>query len=145
MLARRFHKFWNIDELPESSVEVVQGLLSANANGPQPFSVTEKLDGSLVSPMLIHTNDATNDVTNSGGPELGVDGRELRWALRTVEAEDVASYARSAKESDYNGLALHLLSGADGSKGGVTPLFEWCTAGAAVAVIEHEVGTQTPH
>jgi hypothetical protein len=111
VVSRRFHKFWNVDELPESSSsEVHTRFVEAGEN----ISVAAKIDGSLASPFLL--------------PEGGV-----RWALRTTESEPIKLFveARSALNG-FKSLAEDVLTQ------GVTPLFEWCDTKGTVGVIRHE-------
>ena len=68
VLARRFPKFFNIGELPETAPERVD--LSGG------FTLAEKLDGSLVSPLLL--------------------GADLRWATKSELVPAVAEFARQA-------------------------------------------------
>ena len=65
VLARRFHKFFNLDEFPETTLPR-QTPLSENV------VVTEKVDGSLVSPFL--------------------EGGEMKWATRVAPCEGVAPF-----------------------------------------------------
>jgi tRNA splicing ligase len=44
VIARRYHKFFNINEIDETKVE--------NIDTSQPFVILEKLDGSMVSPYI---------------------------------------------------------------------------------------------
>ena len=70
VLARRFHKFFSLDENEEASLPRDTVINEENV------VVTEKLDGSLVSPFLL-------------------DG-EMRWATRAAECDSAAHFAASA-------------------------------------------------
>lgn len=100
ILARRFHKFFNIDEKNESILSTIDFTDA---------KVFEKLDGSLVSPILL-------------------DDTTLIWATRKNRIFDVESYI-SLSSDDYNKFAIHCLTN------NITPLFEWCHDSHAVGVL----------
>jgi predicted kinase len=91
VLARRFHKFFNINENDESTLENIDftGMTAA-----------EKLDGSLVSPILL-------------------DSGNLIWATRKNRIIEVEQFTASSS-IDYNGFVKNQLAN------NITPLFEWC-------------------
>jgi T4 RnlA family RNA ligase len=100
ILARRFHKFFNIDEKNESILSTIN------------FSdakIYEKLDGSLVSPILL-------------------DNGNLIWATRKNRNLEVESFVLSSNNK-YNAFAMHCLTN------NTTPLFEWCHDSHAVGVL----------
>lgn len=90
VMARRFHKFFNIDECAESKLENI------NFTGARVF---EKLDGRLVSPILL-------------------DDGKLIWATRRSRCKQVENFATES----YNNFATRCL------KQNKTPLFEWCVS-----------------
>eukprot|EP00977_Amphora_coffeiformis_P022551 scaffold11046_cov183-Amphora_coffeaeformis.AAC.3 len=79
VLARRFHKFFNVNETPDSSFQndVSGGIL------------LEKLDGYLVSPFLSTETDT------------------IRWATRQECSMEVEELASNLEESDYESFARH--------------------------------------
>jgi RNA ligase/3'-5' exonuclease/Prim-pol 4/R3H domain len=101
VLARRFHKFFNVGERPETRADVLPWHDSA-------CEISVKLDGSLVSPLLV--------------------GEQLAWATRSALCESVEQHAGP----ELRDFCEHWI------RRGYTPLFEWMQAGAAVGVIEHE-------
>ncbi|KAL9655663.1 hypothetical protein ABK040_002323 [Willaertia magna] len=57
LVLRKFHKFFNINERSETSIE--------NINWKRPFQIFEKLDGSLVSPIYLDFQKRKNsDISN---------------------------------------------------------------------------------
>lgn len=100
ILARRFHKFFNIDEKNESILSTINFFEA---------KVYEKLDGSLVSPILL-------------------DDGSLIWATRKNRILEVESFI-SFLPNDYNKFATHCLTN------NITPLFEWCHDSHAVGVL----------
>jgi len=98
IIARRLPKFFNINELEETGKDRL----------PDGGIATEKLDGSLVSPVLL--------------------GGKVRWAGKSARVDAVEEYA--ARHKDIETVA-------DLVRQGVTPIFEWCQAGPPVAVIAH--------
>lgn len=91
VLARRFHKFFNINERPETEELRVADLMrraGEDNGGSVPFEVLEKVDGTLCSPLLLPSPDG---------------GKHVRWATRSVLSEEVESFA--AATAGYNGLA----------------------------------------
>lgn len=98
VLARRLPKFFNVDEVDETQF----------ARLPPGGLATEKLDGSLVSPVLLD----------------GV----LRWASKSARMHAIEEFTAGSKLAE---IAYGLL------KQGCTPIFEWCDTGPPVAVISH--------
>eukprot|EP00746_Dinoflagellata_sp_MGD_P138965 gnl/MRDRNA2_/MRDRNA2_72504_c1_seq1.p1 gnl/MRDRNA2_/MRDRNA2_72504_c1~~gnl/MRDRNA2_/MRDRNA2_72504_c1_seq1.p1 ORF type:complete len:1636 (+),score=316.11 gnl/MRDRNA2_/MRDRNA2_72504_c1_seq1:35-4909(+) len=99
VLARRLPKFFNIDELEESNIHEL----------PTGGEATQKLDGSLVSPLLIHG--------------------EVRWAGKSTMVPAVEAFV--AKNQCVRQSVMEALSE------NATPIFEWCEAGPPVGVIRH--------
>jgi T4 RnlA family RNA ligase len=101
LLNRKFAKFFNLGEKPESQLHVI--------DFSEPHMILEKLDGSMITPLYLG---AMDDIA----PE------KLRWATK-MGLTDVAApveawvaehphYARWASQTLYAGF---------------TPLFEWCS------------------
>jgi hypothetical protein len=101
ILARRFHKFFNIDEREETLLKNID-LTDA--------VIQEKLDGSLVSPIMF-------------------EDKNIIWATRRNKSPEVETFISTCKDIDYNGLAKHYLSS------NITPLFEWCHDSIRVGVL----------
>jgi predicted kinase len=96
VLARRFHKFYNIGECEEampSSIDFHSGI-----------RVYEKMDGSLVSPILLESGD-------------------LIWATRRNRSGDVEDLAKQTPL--INEFSRSMLSQ------NITPLFEYCVSADA--------------
>lgn len=100
LVHRKMHKFFSVDETEESRL--------SNIDWTMPCRVLEKLDGSLVAPLMWHG--------------------KLRWATRKGLSSIADQAGAFAKRQENNGtntgyiaLILELL------KGGWTPCFEWCS------------------
>lgn len=94
-IARPYHKFFNINERPETIEEDI--------DWNQKFDILEKLDGSMVHPMLVK--------------------KDLIWCTKAGPTDVSAPaqiYAEQAK-SNYIDFSLSLINE------GWTPLFEWCS------------------
>lgn len=107
-IARRFHKFFNIDEREETRIE--------NIDFDRPYYLVEKLDGSLVSPLIV--NDQIFFTTMSGFTEF------------TSYIDKYMIYAEK-KKIYYEKFCRKIL------EMNKTPLFEWCNSDSPV-VIKHE-------
>jgi predicted kinase len=118
VLARRFHKFFNVDERPESSLNCI------NLNGA---SILEKIDGSLVTPILIDDHDDNDDIDDNNDNEPN-----LIWATRKVKDPDVEKYISLSENEHYNKLAIYYI------KLGYTPIFEWCHPKKTVGVLTYD-------
>ena len=92
VLARRFHKFFNIDEREETLLKNID-LTDA--------MIQEKLDGSLVSPIMLEDD-------------------SIIWATRRNRCVEIEAYISTHKDIHYNQMAKYYLSL------NITPLFEWC-------------------
>lgn len=95
IIARPYHKFFNVDERAETMFEKVD--LS------KPHVVYEKLDGSMVHPMLVCGH--------------------LRWATKmgiTDTSMQAEEYIANSK-LPYEEFAKYLIGK------GMTPIFEWCS------------------
>ena len=114
VLARRFHKFWNVGELPEAEPFALARHALCGC------TVSTKLDGSLVSPLL--------PTAAEGGDS------ELLWVTRVHPSHEVAQFvaSRSACSSARYAAFAHEWIGR-----GYTPLFEWCEAARAAGVVQH--------
>eukprot|EP00750_Incisomonas_marina_P017637 INCI230.1.p1 GENE.INCI230.1~~INCI230.1.p1 ORF type:complete len:2272 (-),score=342.75 INCI230.1:39-6854(-) len=122
VLARRFHKFFNVDEVPETSGGAVAALLrdccfsgDAYASG---LAIAEKIDGSLASPVLL--------------PGCTERTHAVRWLTRSTVCDELEQYVESLNPKiDVAGFAFQCLST------GWTPLFEWCSPKLVVGVVKH--------
>ncbi|KNC54433.1 uncharacterized protein AMSG_10166 [Thecamonas trahens ATCC 50062] len=112
VLARRFHKFFNIDELAETAFDLVADAVARALADGLPVLVSEKLDGSLASPIVL--------------------GSTVVWATRGLPSLTVAAHA--AAVPGYDAAALHAAA-----VHGVTLLFEWCAG--SPGVIAHPPST----
>lgn len=101
ILARKFHKFFNVNEKPETQINVV--------DWSEPHRVLEKMDGSMIAPIWL-------------GDPNNIDAKGIRWTTK-MGITDIAKpvedwvalrdhYAQFARECIWNGW---------------TPLFEWCS------------------
>jgi RNA ligase len=97
IVTRKFHKFFNLNEKPESAVE--------NINWERPFVVIEKLDGSLVSPIRV--------------------GKQIEYTTMlglTNYGPQLAKFVKHCMPYiDYDGFSLACI------EKGISPLFEWCS------------------
>jgi RNA ligase len=157
LVARRFHKFFNVDQNDEVSRDKI--------NWDRPFTILEKLDGSLVSPLLVSPAPPPVIPEDDQGKDEGsegtitedhavafarrqasiarpcIDGKVVRWGSKQgptdvtffLEQTDgfIDTQLRDAGV-DYDGLARECLSS------GLTPLFEWCSLKNHI-VLEYEV------
>jgi predicted kinase len=103
VLARRFHKFFNLNENDQS--------LIGNIDFTN-MTVTEKLDGSLVSPVLLDSNN-------------------IIWLTRKNRIIEVEQFIESSN-INYNEFAKNQLLNK------ITPLFEWCDNTRYPGVIHYE-------
>lgn len=94
VISRKYHKFFNLGERPET--------LPGNVDWKVPFREFEKLDGSMITPLLIE-----------GG---------VRWATKmglTDVAKPVDEFTKD--KVNYHEFAKYWMSQ------GWTPIFEWCS------------------
>jgi len=103
VLARRFHKFFNINQKEESRFDKLDW---SNTD----IEIHQKIDGSLVSPILINEN--------------------LIWSTRRQPVLGIKNFCLNS--TDYQTFAKECL------RKGYTPLFEWCDPKKTVGVIQHE-------
>eukprot|EP01133_Synstelium_polycarpum_P013703 gene13703-16152_t len=97
LVCRKFHKFFNINEMEETSQD--------NIDIHKSHIIMEKLDGSLIAPILF--NNVLSWGSKAGLTELG---------------SRIDKYILSKKDViDYNGFAEHWI------KKGYTPMFEYCS------------------
>lgn len=109
VLRRAFHKFFSINEVAETNQDAID-VLSLND-----VVLLEKIDGSLVSPLIL------------------MGSFEIQWATRKALQSDLKDFCeKNSKHSDYIELARYCI------EKNQTPLFEWCVAGKSVGVIKHE-------
>jgi len=112
IMARRLHKFFNVNERDETQFHRI--------DWTYPHVILEKLDGSMITPVVIG-NTAGHDGTMSGG--------YLRWGTK-MGLTDVGMGAETfvARHPDYATFALYCLSL------GLTPIFEWCSRKQRIVV-----------
>lgn len=108
IVARKFNKFFNLNEKPETQAALIDWSM--------PHDILEKLDGSMITPFYVGDMEAI-------GPE------HIRWATK-MGLTDVAkpveewvsrneNYARWAAQTMYSGY---------------TPIFEWCSRKQRIVV-----------
>lgn len=102
IMARRLHKFFNINERDETQFD--------NIDFNQPHVILEKLDGSMITPV----------VTDAG----------LRWGTK-MGITDVSMGAEEfvARNPQYDQFARVCIE-----KLGYTPIFEWCSRKQRIVV-----------
>jgi len=103
VLGRRFHKFFNLGERDETRPDRI--------DFGQPHVMLEKLDGSMVSPILL--------------------GDRLAWTTMLGETDVAAAAARFVAHHPNAARLAHELLAA-----GANPIFEWCSPENRV-VVEH--------
>lgn len=125
IIARRFHKFFNINERPETMSTEVQRLVtlqsSTGTSGCGECIITEKIDGSLVSPVFVSSPEGA-----------------LIWATKSMEMQDIGAFVAEQfadKGYLYEQFARHWYGR------GYSSLFEWCQQGRAVGVINHQASS----
>lgn len=128
VVARRFHKFFNLGEMAETMPENLPSLESHECR----YRLITKLDGSLASPLLLHaaSADAPSSVTTTGTPVL-------IWATRKHEAPTIAAFVSSHDASHAEGRAQYSAFALGALSRGFTPLFEWCEAKHSPGVVQH--------
>lgn len=107
IIRRPFHKFFNVNERPET----LENLIDFS----QPHVILEKLDGSMITPFIIEKN----------GP--------IRWATKMGETDisaQVEAYLLNVKKMAYHNLIWECI------QDNCTPIFEWCSRQNRV-VIDH--------
>ena len=104
-LSRRYHKFFNVDERPE--------VMAAKIDITQPHIRLEKLDGSMITPLLLDLK--IKWATKMGLTDIGQQAGD--WVANNPHYEE---YARGMVASGY------------------TPIFEWCSRQNRI-VIDHPV------
>eukprot|EP00306_Pavlova_sp_CCMP459_P012950 CAMPEP_0185188564 /NCGR_PEP_ID=MMETSP1140-20130426/5483_1 /TAXON_ID=298111 /ORGANISM="Pavlova sp., Strain CCMP459" /LENGTH=691 /DNA_ID=CAMNT_0027755073 /DNA_START=369 /DNA_END=2441 /DNA_ORIENTATION=- len=146
VLARRFHKFFNADEVEETTAWRLEDQLnSAGARA----TVSLKVDGSLCSPLLLPRRGLCGGEMEAATPSgAASDELVVVWATRCHLSPSVAAHVRSTLRAtadatggsggggagggiDYAGFARAMMDR------GVTPLFEWCSSGHAPGVVRH--------
>lgn len=105
VLGRRFHKFFNLGERDETRPDRI--------DLAQPHVLLEKLDGSMISPILV--------------------GDRLAWTTMLGETDVAAGAARFvAEQPRYAALARELLDI------GANPILEWCSLDNRIVVAHEE-------
>lgn len=103
IIGRPFHKFFNLNERDETQAHLV--------DFDQPFDILDKLDGSMVHPVLV--------------------GNELLWMTKMGVTDTARRAGVFAEASGYRRMALDLISD------GITPIFEWMSPHDRI-VVEYE-------
>jgi len=99
LLARPYHKFFNIGERPETMHQAI--------NWSEDFSILDKLDGSMIHPILVNY--------------------DLLFCTR-MGLSDVALSAQAYVEADKLHKIDYVSFCLDMIHKGMTPIFEWCSA-----------------
>lgn len=114
VIARKFHKFFNLGERPECDIGT---FVNYNAR----HHIAEKLDGSMITPVPI---------ANSSGQEGMM---HIEWHTKmgkTTVADQVLPYVD--ENPQYHKLALVC------AMEGFTPIFEWCSPQQRIVVNHKE-------
>ena len=108
VLARRFHKFFNLNEKEETQ-------LDSKPIGNDVFFM-EKLDGSLVSPVLVPGNN------------------NLIWMTKVVPIQSVQLFVNNNENiHQYDSFSKYWIQDKN-----CTPLYEWCDKERVVGQISHD-------
>ena len=113
VLAHRFQKFFNVNEREETLVE--------NIDFSQPHIILEKLDGSMITPLVWPERDGDYTYSN------------VRWATKMGEteiADQVVNFIDANEDMYYESYARWC------ANYNSTPIFEWCSRQNQV-VIDH--------
>lgn len=108
VLSRRLHKFFNVNEREETLLE--------NLDVSKPHFILEKLDGSMVTPLMINGN--------------------VRWATKmgiTDTSMQVENWL--AEDLEWN-THRYIKLAHDMHDKGFTPIFEWCSRQNRI-VVDH--------
>lgn len=105
LLSRRLHKFFNANEREETQ--------AFNIDLSRPHVILEKLDGSMITPLLIHG--VTRWATKMGLSDVALDAEKFANAR--------SNYAKFAED-------MHAA--------GITPIFEFCSRKNRI-VVDHPV------
>jgi predicted kinase len=108
ILARRFHKFFNVNENEEANI--------TNINLTPKAYLTTKIDGSLVSPFILHN--------------------ETVWATRGTIQDTIQTFISKNDNIQYNKFSKYCIENLNS-----TPLFEWCESDRIVGVMEHKTAS----
>ena len=105
IMSRRLHKFFNVNERDETQFSKI--------DFSQPHVVLEKLDGSMITPVIVGT---------TTGPDGIISGGYVRWGTK-MGLTDVGMGAEEfvARNPDYARFAMFVMTL------GITPVFEWCS------------------
>lgn len=104
-MSRRYHKFFNLGERQET--------LPENIDFSQPHVILEKLDGSMISPLVF--------------------GDNVRWSTKMgITDTSMQTEVFIAQNPQYTRFAKFC------HKKGLTPIFEWCSRQNRI-VVDHPV------
>lgn len=104
LIARTLHKFFNLDERPET--------FAANIDFEVPYALIEKLDGSMIHPIIM--DGAVVYCTKMGITDIAIDAQKFADT--------------NSKGIRYNDFCMELM------KEGCTPTFEWCSRSNRIVV-----------
>lgn len=112
--ARKFHKFFNVNERPETSIQHI--------DVSQPHTILEKLDGSMLTPFV-----------PDSGSLLDISSDDIQWHTK-MGATDVAEPVNEFVKNNQHiaRYAAHVMAN------NMTLLFEWCSRKNRI-VIDHPV------
>lgn len=102
VISRRLHKFFNLGERQE--------VLPENVDFNQPHVILEKLDGSMITPLIVNN--------------------QVRWASKMGHNTDVAAQVEKfANPTDYLSQSIGVIENYSVEKflECCTPIFEWCS------------------
>ena len=116
VIARRFHKFFNLNEKNETK-------LPEDFVLPEDSLILEKVDGSLVTPVVIPSKSEN----------------KLFWLTKTAFIPELDRFVENAAEQllKYSEFSSHWIAE------GYTPLFEWCDSSRVVGQIKYEKSSLT--
>lgn len=116
VIARRFPKFFNLNERDESQLHTIQATVPG---GIEPGVCKEKLDGMLCSAVLL---------TAAAAASADANGRVV-WCTRRCRSDAIERFV--ADRPAYSDLARWALAS------GATPIFEWCPKAHVCGVLRH--------
>ena len=112
ILARPYHKFFNLNEREEA--------LEANIDWSQDFVILDKLDGSMIHPILLE-----------GEHDQGVDPIIFCTRMGNTDiAQDAHRFCENHTKINYFSFCRYAIGL------GYTPIFEWCSM-SNIVVIAH--------
>jgi RNA ligase len=114
VMSRRFHKFFNLDEKPET--------MHSNVNWMAMHHVLHKLDGSMITPLVFP--DCVYWATKMGITDIGRQAGAFVERVETEQPDEYKGYTQLAKALYHDNL---------------TPIFEYMGPGNRIVIsYEHE-------